>query len=346
MLLISLLLISSFSYAQRLPELLTKHAPETLRYISADGNTAYVKKNNGVLGLVVGFRNSDFMADKTYSDFLVTDSHDGVRLSIEVIPEHHRELNINKVHQIFVTRRGQDKPTEIGFGRYPQLHLEDEWISFYNPQTQQITLKNVVTTKEYKITLSKKSNPFFFPTYAMNSSSHFVYTDINDRGMAVLNLFDLNTNKSSQMLKASQPGTFFEVCQHQNYFAVGEFPYEGIRRGSRILNYTKSPSRPSGFTTLYSSNDSDVGNMVCAKDAVYFVKTTSYDSALVTKKTEVARINLADSKLEIKTALENVTQLIRMDGRILVPFREKLYVVEGTSNIEVDTLQRIPYEGE
>lgn len=346
MLLISLLLLSSLSYAQRLPQLLTKHAPETLRYISSDGNTAYVKKNNGVLGLVMGYRSSDFMSDKTYSDFLITDSFEKIRLAIEVIPEHHRTLDMNKLHHIYVTRKGQDKPIEIGQGRYPQLHLGDEWISFYRPNDQQIVLRNILTTKEYKISLSKKSNPFFFPYYAMTSSEYFVYTDINDRGLAQVNLLDLTTNKAQVLLRAGQPGTFFEVCQEKDYFAVGEFPYEGIQKGSRILTYTRKGPKPSGYTTLYSTNDSDLGNMVCLKNSIYFVKTTSFDSTLVAKKTEAAKINLTDSKLEIKSNLENVTQIILMDGRVLLPFRENLFVLEGTSNIEVDTLQRIPNEGE
>lgn len=346
MLLISLLLLSSLSFAQRLPQLLTKHAPETLRYISADGNTAYVKKNNGVLGLVLGFRSSDFMSDQTYSDFLITDSFEKIRIAIEVIPEHQRVLNINKLHQIYVTRKGQDKPTEIGQGRYPQLHLGDEWISFYRPDQQQIILKNILTTKEYQIALNKKSNPFFFPFYAMSSSQYFVYSDINDQGLAQLYLFDLSTNRSQLLLRASQPGTFFEICQEKNYLAVGEFPYEGIQKGSRILTYPRSASKPTGYSTVYTANEADLGRMVCLKDSIYFVKTTSFDAKLVSKKTEAAKLHLADSKIEIKSNLENVTQLILMDGRVLLPYRENLFVLEGLSNIEKDTLQRIPDEGE
>ncbi len=346
MLLINLLLLSSLSYAQTLPQLLTKHAPETLRYISTDGNTSYVKKNNGVLGLVVGYRSSDFLSDKTYSDFLITDSPDKVRIAIEVIPEHHRELNINKLHQIFVTRLGQDKPTEVGKGRYPQLHLGDEWISYYRPDLRQIILKNIITAKEYKITLNKKSNPFFFPFYAMSSASHFVYSDINNKGFAQLNVFDLSTNKAQTLLRADQPGTFFEICQDKDYFAVGEFPYEGVQRGSRILHYPKRGTKPSGYTTLYSSRDADQGSMVCMKDYLYFVKTTNFDSTLISKKTEAAKISLANSKLEIKSNLENVSQIIRMDDRVLLPFRENLYVLEGNSNIEEDVLQGRPDAGE
>lgn len=341
MLLISLLLLSSLSFAQKLPRLLTKHAPDTLRYISADGNTSYVKKNNGVLSLVVGYRNSDFISEETYSDFLVTDSASNVRIAIEVIPGHHRSLNINKLHKILVTRKGMDKPTEIGQGRYPQLHMGDEWISFYRPDSGQITLKNIITSKEFKITLSKKSNPFFFPSYVMSSSSHLVYSDINDSGFAQLNLFDLTASKSQTLLKADQPGTYFELCQNEQYFAVGEFPYPGIQRGSRILTYTKSGGKPAGYTTLYSSNDADLGNMVCAKDSVYFIKSTGFDSQLITHKTEAAKINLATKKLEVKSNLGGVSKLLQMDGRVLLPYRENLFVLEGSSDIGEDTLQKV-----
>lgn len=346
MLLISFLLASSLSFAQKLPQLLTKHAPETLRYISSDGNIAYVKKNNGVLGLIVGYRSSDFMSDATYSDFLVTDSQDKVRIAIEVIPNHHRNMQINKNHKIYVTKLGMDKPTEVGVGRYPSLHQGDDWISFYKTDEQQIILKNVVTNKEYKIPLLKKSNPFFFPSYVMSTQVHFLYSDVDEKGYAQISLFDLSANKSRPLLKGDRPGTFFELCQNKNYFAVGEFPYEGIERGSRILHFPKDGNRPAGFTTIYQSGDADVGNMVCTDDSVYFIKTTSFDSVLVTKKTEAARVKLADSKLEIKTDLGYVSSLIRMDGRVLVPFREYLYVLEGVSNIESDVLRRNPDVGE
>lgn len=345
MLLISLILFSSLSFSKTLPELLTKHSPETLRYISSDGNIAYVKKNNGVLGLILGYRSSDFMSDATFSDFLITDSIDSVRIAIEVVPEHHRVFDINKLHKIYVTKIGQDKPIEIGMGRYPQLHQGDEWISYYRPDQQQITLRNIITSKEYKITLSKKSNPFFFPSYVMSSAAHFIYTDVNNKGFAQLNLLDLGTNKSQTLLRADQPGTSFETCQGKDYFAVGEFPYEGVQRGSRILNYPKRNTRATSFTTLYSSSDPDVGNMVCLKDAIYFIKTTGLDSNLVAKKTEAAKITLADSKLELKSQLSTVTQLIHMDGKVLMPYREKLYVLEGLSDIGSDTL-RTPNEAE
>lgn len=340
MLLISLMLASSFSFAQKLPQLLTKHAPETLRYISSDGQIAYVKKNNGVLGLIIGYRSSDFMSDATYSDFLVTDSQDRVRVAIEVIPNHHRNYQINKNHKIFVTKFGMDKPTEIGEGRYPALHQGDDWISFYKTDSQQIILKNVVTQKEYKIPTNKKSNPFFFPSYVMSTQQHLLYSDIDEKGYAQLNVFDLGANKAKPLLRGERPGTFFDLCQHANYFAVGEFPYEGIERGSRILHFPKDGNRPSGYTTLYQSSEADLGNVACTKDSVYFVKTTGFDPILVTKKTEAARVKLSDSKLEIKSDLGYVSQLIRMDSRVLIPFRDQLFVLEGISNIETDTLRR------
>jgi hypothetical protein len=82
----------------------------------------------------------------------------------------------------------------------------------------------------------------------------------------------------------------------------------------------------------------DIGNIVCSKENLYFVKTLDENKSLNTKKTEVAKIELKENKLSILTDLRYVTNIINMDGTILVPFREKYFVAEGKSRLNDDKL--------
>jgi hypothetical protein len=346
---ISLILSSVIANAQVLPGLLTKHAPETLRFITMDGRFAYVTKAAGVLGVVSGFRSTDFITDNSASGFIVTGSRFKQRVAIEIVPNFHTEMGLYKNHKIVVVPMGDSKVTEIGSGKNAKLHLQDEWITFFDPVKKAIHLQNVLTRKKFDISLSKKANPFFIPEVEMVNSSTVVYTDVNEIGLSALISYNLVSQKSSIVYKATQTGTRLEVCQNEGYLSFGEFPYEGVTRGAKIMHLSVLPSAGvnlAGYTTLYSSVDQDLGNMLCLKDSVYFIKTIGQDPVLQTKTTEVARVDLKSAKLTFKTSMGNVTQIINMDDRILIPHRGEFLVLEGTSNLGVDTLQSRPLKGD
>jgi hypothetical protein len=101
-----------------------------------------------------------------------------------------------------------------------------------------------------------------------------------------------------------------------------------------------------GTTGLYSSAGPDIGNMLCTSGAIYFVKTISHDQRLNLRTTEAVRLDLKTQNLEVRSDLKNVSQLIEMDGRVLIPFRGKLFVVEGSSNLGEDVLKPKPGQEE
>ena len=201
MLWISLFLMAFTTFAVELPRFLTKHSPETLRYISMDGRYAYVQKKPGVLGLVSSFRSVDFLADSNSNDFLVKSSRYKLRLAIESIPNAHNELSLVKNHKVFVVDYGNSVAREVGLGRGSRLHLRDEWISYYNIIDKVIHIVNLITQKKYEIKLSRKGNPFFIPDVEMVSQRSILYTDINENGYSALVGFDLTTSKSNIIYK-------------------------------------------------------------------------------------------------------------------------------------------------
>lgn len=340
---ISIFLLAFSVYAQELPKFLTKHSTETLRYITMDGRFAYVTKKSGVLGMVSSFRSVDFIAEPAASDFLVKASRFKQRIAIEAVPFPHDEMSFLKNHKILVADFGSTVTREVGKGRSARLHVNDEWITFYDVQERMIRVLNLVTQKKFDIAVSKKANPFFIPQVEMVNGRSLVYTDINESGFSALVSYDLETLKSNIVYKSPQNATRLELCQHETYLAVGEFPYDGVTRGSKISIVPFSGSMNlSGLNTLYSSVEQDIGNMVCLSDRIFFVKTLNHNKELNQKTTEAVMLTIKTQAIEARSMLKTVAQLIEMDNRVLIPFRGEFLVLEGRSNLGEDVLKNAP----
>lgn len=337
---ISLILLSFNLFGKELPRFLTKHPTQAIRFITLDGRFAYLQKRQGVLGMVSGFRSVDFISDQANSDFTVKDSRFKQRLAIEIIPNSQKEINLIKNHNIVVVDWGKTQPVEIGSGRGSRLHLDDEWITYYDPVLKVISVQNVLTEKLYQIKLSAKISPFFLPEVEMISPDTIIYTEVNEKGYIALIQYNLVTQKSIVIYKSTQNGTRLELCQTKGYVAIGEFPYDDISRTSKILQIKLSDSTNlAGYSTIYSSTDSDLGNMICQEQSIYFIKTMTHVKRLNTKLTEAVKLDLKTTQIQTVTDLGSVTQLLAMDGRILAPFRGDFYVLEGAANLTEDKLK-------
>jgi hypothetical protein len=54
----------------------------------------------------------------------------------------------------------------------------------------------------------------------------------------------------------------------------------------------------------------------------------------------VALLNLKNLELKIVSDLKTVSQIINMDGRILIPFQSEFYIIEETNEIKNDKLEQ------
>jgi hypothetical protein len=337
---ISIFLICFTLHAVDLPRFLTKHSADSLRFISMDGRYAYVQKKPGVLGMVTSFKSSDFLSESHSNYFTVKSSRFKNRITIESEPNAFDEMSLIKHHKIFVVDYGNTVVREIGLGRGAKLHLLDEWISYYQMYDKKIIIQNLVTQKKFEIKLSKKANPFFIPEVEMISSRTVIYSDINEEGYSAMILFDLENLKSNIVYKSSQTATRIELCQQEGYLGIGEFPFDGVDRGSKISYIPiKNIANLAGMTSLYTSIEQDIGNMVCLPNWIYFIKTMNQDKQLNYKVTEAVKLDIKTQNIEPKTELKAVSQLIEMDGRVLVPFRGDFFVLEGEANLSEDTLK-------
>lgn len=338
---INLVLVNmAYAIIPALPRLLTKQATENIKFINSTGRYTYYQKKPGVLNLSTNFRNQDFVTADSNSGFQMSGSFHGIKLILETIPNFHTEPNLIKDHKIGVLTMGNVAITEIGEGRYPRLHLLDEWITWYRPFEKTIQVMQVKTKKLSEIKLSNKNNPFFQPQVVMLNPETVIYTDMNDQGYEAIISTNTKTKKTQVIYKSPRLGNRLEICNNKGYVAYGEFPYTDIRAYSKILMSKNNQGFSlNNFSTIYESDDNDIGRMVCMENSIYFVKTTEQNKKIGTKKTEAAQINLKNNQVLIKSDLSQVSQIINMDGRVLVPIREIIYVLEGESNLGNDTLK-------
>lgn len=343
---ISFLLISLNIYAAELPRFLTKQSIDSIRFITMDGRHAYVKKGPGVLGVVSSFRGTDFLTEPATSDFLMRGSRFRQRLLIEVIPNTHNEYNLLKNNKILVVDWGGSQVKEIGYGQKARLHVRDEWVTYYQAYEKIIFIQNVITQKKYQIRLSNKANPFFTPDVEMVNPETVVYTDINETGYSGLISYNLLTQKSTVIYRSPQTATKLELCQHDDYLGVGEFPFEGVNRGSKILQIKLGDSTNlAGYSTIYSSSEQDIGNIICLRDSMYFIKTTVIKD-FGSKETEAAKLDIKSQKVQIMSKLQTVSHLIEVDERVMIPHRGDHYVLEGDFNLSKDALKSVPIKEE
>lgn len=334
--------LSSSALAAAPAQFSTKYPMENIRFMTKDGQNTYLQRGSD-LELVNQFRSSNVMKGTSSTQYLVTGSQARHKVVIETDPTGPQDLDLNKLHSIHVASLlGGSAPLFVGSGRAPRLHLDDEWVTWWDPKDKVIHVQFLRSKdRHYIIRLGRKHNPYFTPDVIMLDPETVIYTDINEKGVPGLLTYSLTGKQTTLVRKGEQPGSHFELCTYGKYAALGEFSYDDVNHGSSIsiLAWKTAPS-PDGFTSVYRSSDNDSGQMVCAADKVWFVKTVAEDRQYNIRSSAAANLNLATGKIQVVPELEKVSNIINMDGRILAPVRGEIYVLEGAAGSDQDVLKR------
>jgi hypothetical protein len=337
-----LLLVTPSAWARiDLPKFATKLSLDNIRFITADGRFTYTQKRSGALTLASSFRGTDIFERPPGTNFYVTSSPARKKLAIEIEPNWHQDLDLTKLHEIMVGTYGGSNFLKVGMGRYPRLHLDDDYLTWIDPKEKVIHVQFLKSTdNHHQIKLSKKHNPFFFSEVVMINPETILYTDVNDKGYAALLSWNLLEKRMTVVKKADAAGTHFELCRRGNYVALGEFSYDDANKGSSIsiLAWKDSPNL-AGFSSIYKTSDNDLGQLICDENKVWFVKTMSEDRKLNIRQTEAVVMDIRSGQILVKSELERVTNIINMDGRILIPFREDIFVAQGDPGSTKDALK-------
>ena len=123
-------------------------------------------------------------------------------------PQYYGLLNMNKSHEIYSLIPSKEKniPEFIDEGMNPQLHLGEDWMSYFKSSKNKLIIKKLSfpqKTIEVKIH-ADRADAFFVPEVALLAPNKYLYTDMNKNGEIAIVLVE---NKTPKVIKNSLPFT-------------------------------------------------------------------------------------------------------------------------------------------
>lgn len=338
---LALILLSSNVLAKKLPELQTKQALDNIRLISKDGKFTYYQQRSGDLQMSTNYDNKIVMKNPKDTYYLLRSTVIRKKIVVEVIKNYHKRLDFFALNEIHIIDFGKTEPTKLATGINARLHLKDRWISYFHPRAKTILLQNILAnTKPLKIRLNNKVNPYFIPVVIMPTPDTVIYTDINKDGYMAIQMYTLSEQNITTIYKSKFAGMRLDLCTIGENLFMGEFSYDGVNLGSSVIKIPLFQNK--GFKkkiTLYQSELPDIGHLTCTENSLYFIKTTNFNKKINSRKSEAVKLDIESNIVKHMTSLEYITNVLNMDGIILVPFRGKYYVAEGKSILNQDSLK-------
>jgi len=341
--------LTSFGYSaleyekkKELPEMATKQAVNNLRFISKDGKFTYYQRRSGSLLLSTNYKVQEVLKGELGTQYLVYSTQHRNSLIITQDENYHNFFALRKPLKIFISKFGSLKPTFISTGLSPKLHMNDSWLSWFNPQAKVlnfVSLRN--TALNFKIRIGNNKNPYFIPEVVMTTDNLIYYTDLNKKGVPGLIEYNRKSNKVKAVLKGSTPSEKIELCLFNDQLYIGEFGLNN-NRGSTITSASRRNIDAGKRRIIYESPLNDIGNMICnvVEKSVFFIKNTTSEEDKVLSY-EAARLNTDSKEIKKLSNVKYATQIVNMDGRLILPYREKFYVLLGEHNLaSIDQLEK------
>ncbi|HLE11912.1 MAG: hypothetical protein A2504_06625 [Bdellovibrionales bacterium RIFOXYD12_FULL_39_22] len=340
LIIISLAFFSLLMAESKLPIIATKQSVQSIRLITQDGRFTYYQSAQGKLLLSRDFDVVLVLEGAMYTNYLVQISPARKRLLISQDNAFHSFLGTRKLLEIFAADLGSPQSELLGMGISPALHLDDRWASYYNPHTTTIYFKNLENKQtSFAIELFNKSNLFFIPQVVMLNDEEIIYTDINQAGIAGIIYFKRSEKKPIVKVKATNIMQRFELCRSSSSLFVGRFNHGKSNTTSTIQQAAlkDGPEVLDRLQQIYESKDDDFGNINCTatEKKLYFIKAIGQGGK---RLSEAASLELKTGVVTVESDLEFVTNLIEMDGKLLIAHNGITYLLYGENNLGRDDL--------
>lgn len=340
--LIVLLTSNAFSQEKKLPELMTKQSLSNIRYLSKAGKVTYYQNRSGELKFSTNYQVQLVKTGTEQTQFLINASDDETWIGVEEIPNPHRPLPGVNLHKLYVGKFAGKNLQEAGSGVNIQFQRSDRFFTYFDPLFRKIHIKSTTDLENEKtIRIFNKTDPIFVPESFLVTDNNLVFTDINSKGQSAVLMYSLSDKKFETIYKTQNQNEKLELCYMGDILIIGEFPKTTETENSKILrlNLFNNPNFEK-VELLYASKISDIGNMVCEKDKLFFIKTTSFNKTLNMRESDVAQINLKSKKLTLLSQLGDVTQLTKLSHYILAPYKGEYLIVSGQKNILDDSIKK------
>ena len=204
--------------------LATNQDPNKIRFLSNEGKFIYYQKRSGELLLSSNFKIYEVLKGERNTQYIIYSSPAKKRLIVEKNNSFLMISNIRKSKDIYIINFGGKTPLLVGKGHSPQLHLNDNWVSYFNSYKKIISFKNVNSSKLIlNVKISNKINPFFIPQKEMLNKSSIIYTDLNKKGYSGLIHHDFQKKKSKLLFKSKSQNEKIEICKNKRFIILGIF---------------------------------------------------------------------------------------------------------------------------
>ena len=326
----------SVSAEKKLPQFITKQPHSAIRYVSNDDSLSFYQKRTGSLIFSQNFKLTEVLKGPAKTYYFVIAGSEKKKFLIIKDPFFTNAHSVRHKQEIYVFDI-KDKTTKLlGRGISPKLHFFESWATFYDPHQKKIYVKSLVSDSlSYTLNIKSTNAPYFIPEVLVLSNNTVLLTDVNKKEHLSIFQFNRSEKKMRSMYLSSAPGTKVEFCQLKGNIYFGEF---GLNPSSGKSVITGIDSKGK-FQSFYQSDSSDLGNLICHKETnrLYFIKVFPIGKSTYEYTSEVVALDPKTKKINIISKLKNVTQVINMDGRILIPHQGVLLIAHG-NEIKDDSL--------
>lgn len=325
----SIIFISARS---KLPLISTKQSVSNLRFISKDGEYTYYQRRSGPLALTTSYETREVIKGQFGANYHIFSSPTRKKLLVAQELHFHTHYNPRAPQNIMALDFGGITPQKLGQGLSPRLHLADTWVSFFSSHNQILYFKNIKNPPlKFQIKLRVKKNPYFIPQAVMLSEQRVLYTDLNDEGLLGILLFERQKSNITSLSKGKSANENIEICLHRGSLYIGRFPLDDAPLGSEITRHFLPHLNSKDFKgeVLYRSPKADIGHLIChvSDTHLYFIQNQSSE-ARGRRSFEAVELELASQKVRVLSDLKYVTQIISMDGKLLIPYHGDYYILK------------------
>lgn len=321
----------------KLPILSTKQSVNNLRLFTYDGKVTYYQRRSGSLLMSTNYKVTEVLKSEEGSQYLLKSTPVRKKIIIQVDENFHNFYNMRKPQKIYTVDFQGIEAKELGLGVSPDLHLDDQWVSYYNFSSNKVYIRSLISQAlDYTISINNNVNPFFVPKVLMLAPKKVLFTDLNSQGFPGIMLLDKTTGKIKNIFKWESPNSKFEICKlNHNKFAFGIFPLSKKDKNSNSEISLLDIANPdfSKRDIIYNSTSKDIGNISCAYsgDKIYFIQDQSTEDKEITN---VAEVTITDKKVTTISDVNDALNIINIDGMILLPNKGKLLIIEGQKNLK------------
>lgn len=322
------ILFLATSYATNPPVLMTKGPVENVRFISKDGKYTYGQRYTGDLLLTRNYDIIEILKGTKGTHYqIVPFDKKIVILKDKTFFTHFSAL---KNKDLYVTTIGSDKVISLPQGLSPKLHINEQWISFYNAKRKVLRFIHLENKDlKFQVKIQKSKSPFFIPKVEMIDFNRILYTVENKEGRQSLIFLERSSKKQKAIYQAPSAITKIELCKDDNIY-VGLFPLQKTTKfHSEILKLNgNSLSSP-----LYKNLSNDIGNMICniEKDSIFFTQQQK-------ERYNLVKLNAKTKELSSLNKLNFISQTINFSGNIIAPVLNKNYILYGKHDYTKDDL--------